>query len=79
MRFNSQGGKGNVNENVFAAVVEVLMYICDNSLHALPKLSPVIAGSVELRLVDAIRELLGNWLCICSSDGSLQGSFVADK
>ena len=62
MRFNSQGGKGNVNENAFAGVIEILMYLCDKSLLVLPGLSPVVAGSVGLRLVDATRELLENWL-----------------
>lgn len=50
MRFNRQGGKGNVSENVFAGVVEILMYICDKSLLALPRLSPVVAGLFSLGL-----------------------------
>lgn len=62
MRFNSQGGKGNVNENVFAGVVENLICTCDNSLLILHVLSPVAEGSVWLRLVDAMKELLENWL-----------------
>lgn len=32
MRFNSQGGKGNVNENVFPGVVEVLRSTGDKLL-----------------------------------------------
>lgn len=62
MRFNSQGEKGNDNENVFAGVVEILMYICDKSSLVPPGLSPAVAGSVGLSLVDAMREFLENWL-----------------
>lgn len=61
MRFDSQVGKGNVNKNVFASVVEILTYICVKLLLVLPGLSPVIARSVGVRLVNQIRELLKNW------------------
>lgn len=47
---------------MFAGVVEILMYRRDKSLLVLPQLSPVVAGSVGFRLVDAMRELLENWL-----------------
>lgn len=61
MRFDSQAGKGNVNKNVFASVVEILTYICVKLLLVLPGLSPVIARSIGVRLVNQIRELLKNW------------------
>lgn len=79
MRFDSWVGKGNVNKNVFAGVVEILTYICVKLLLVLPGISPVIARSVGVRLINPIRELLKNWLWICSADGSLQGSVVAEK
>lgn len=78
-RFNSQGGNGNVSDNVFPGVVEILLYLGDMSILVRLGLSPVAAGSVGLRLVDTMRELSENCLWICSSDGSLQGSSVANK
>lgn len=62
MRFDSQVGKGNVNKNVFASVVEILTYICVKLLLVLSGFSPVIARSVGVRLVNSKRELLKNWL-----------------
>lgn len=62
MRFDSQVGKGNVNKIVFAGVVGILTYICDKTLLVLPGLSPVIARSVGIRLVNPVGELLKNWL-----------------
>lgn len=62
MRFDSWVGKGNVNKNVFAGVVEILTYICVKLLLVLPGISPVIARSVGVRLINPIRELLKNWL-----------------
>lgn len=62
MRFNSQSGNGNVSDNVFPGVVEILMYVGDKSILVLLRLSPVVARSVGLRLVDTVRELLENCL-----------------
>lgn len=62
MRFHTQGGKGNVNENVFTGIAEILVYMCDNSLLVVQKISSVVSGSVGLVLVVAIRQHLENWL-----------------
>lgn len=78
MRFQTQGGKGNVNENVFTGIAEILVYTCDNSL-LVQKISSVVSGSDGLVLVVAISQYLENKLWICPSDGLLQTSFVADN
>lgn len=61
MRFQTQGGKGNVNENVFTGIAEILVYTCDNSL-LVQKISSVVSGSDGLVLVVAISQYLENKL-----------------
>lgn len=61
MRFQTQGGKGNVNENVFTGIAEILVYTRDNSL-LVQKISSVVSGSDGLVLVVAIRQYLENKL-----------------
>lgn len=61
MRFQTQGGKGNVNENVFTGIAEILVHTCDNSL-LVQKISSVVSGSDGLVLVVAISQYLENKL-----------------
>lgn len=62
MRFNTQGGKGNVSENVFTGIVEILIYTSDNSLPVLWRISSVVAGSVGPRIANTMREHLESLL-----------------
>lgn len=62
MRFNTQGGKGNVSENVFTGIVEILIYTSDNSLPVLWQISSVVSGSVGPRIANTMREHLESLL-----------------